>query len=321
MSLKSGSFGILLASLLAGMAALIASGAVAADPVGPEGDQAPGKAIWLEPHDLAEDAENAPRHMRLSLELFRLLAGEMDDVTFRVSGATPARTRAMLEQRPNVCVGNRLKNAVRARYTVGTTLPQLVAPGLRLFLRRDAVSAMDASRPEATETVRLDALLRAHPGLTLGVPEGRFYGRPLDRLLADPPHPGQVWRVRTPDINDSVVSLLHKGRFDGLLEYENQFRFYSSPAELARILPLKLEESPAFIPGYILCSRTDTGRRLVAAFDRAIRTLSREHIFLAIHLRWWRHVDRAALVQFYNDTYGTAFSLPPGGNTGEPSAW
>ncbi|ALS97375.1 hypothetical protein [Lacimicrobium alkaliphilum] len=260
--------------------------------------------IWL-----AESSPGFEKSIRMDEQLRDLILEGLDGVAFQVEPTNPQRGLKRLQQEPNICVGDKIYNAERQHYSLASALPQAVVPGLRLYLREELAIQIGLNTETSSE-LSLNQLLQKAPEIQLGTMQGRSYGNELDQILEAPRWQPRIWQRSGTDMGSGLVAMLMTGRVDGIFEYPNVFKLYSQQfTEKPAIAHIRLEETPAFIAGYVLCSRSEAGKQAIDAISKSIAQLSRRREYLDIHLQWFDADMHKELIHYYNQVYGTEFSL------------
>jgi uncharacterized protein (TIGR02285 family) len=260
--------------------------------------------IWL-----AESSPGFQKSIKMDEQTRALILSELDTVEFKVEPTNPQRGLKRLQQEPNICVGDKIYNAERQNYSHASSLPQAVVPGLRLYLRKELATENGLNTGTSSE-LSLNELLQNTPELQLGIMQGRSYGNKLDQILEAPQWQPRIWQRSGTDMGSGLVAMLMTGRVDGIFEYPNVFKLYSQQfTEKPVVTPVRLKETPDFIAGYVLCSRSEAGKQAIDAISKSIEQLSRSRKYLDSHLQWFDADMHKELTHYYNQVYGTAFSL------------
>lgn len=260
--------------------------------------------LWL-----AESSPGFEKSIRMDEQLRDLIISRVDSIEFQVEPTNPQRGLKRLQQEPNICVGDKIYNAERQHYSLASNLPQVVVPGLRLYLRKEPAT-QNGLHTDTSSELSLRQLLTDAPEIELGTMQGRSYGSELDQILAAPRWQRRIWQRSGTDMGSGLVAMLMTGRVDGIFEYPNVFRLYSRQfTEKPAIAHVRLKETPAFITGYVLCSRSEAGKQAIDAISKSIEQLSRSREYLDIHLQWFDADMHQEIINYYNQIYGTAFSL------------
>ncbi|WP_088330512.1 hypothetical protein [Lacimicrobium sp. SS2-24] len=260
--------------------------------------------VWLAEYD-----PNFEKAISMDEQTQQMILSGLEEVPFEVEKTHPKRGLKRLQTDANVCVGDKIYSPERQRFSLASALPQVVVPGLRLYLREDIAKKLSL-HDDTTALPDFNQLMQQLPQLRIGIMQGRSYGNELDQALKNPRWQSNIWQRSGSDMGSGVVSMLMTGRVDGIFEFPNVFKHYSQPfSEAPAITPVRIRETPEYISGYVLCSRSEQGQQAIEAISARIRALSRERDYLDTHLQWFDEDIHQQLVGYYNQVYGTAFSV------------
>lgn len=219
------------------------------------------------------------------------------------------RALQVLKARPNACAGNKIVTSDRLDISYASKLPQVVFPGLRIFTRADTTAAAvlaDIRDEQGRISVR-NLLLEAHK-LRFVVVSGRNYGAELDALIQAPQWQNRFWKREADDMAAGVVDMVRTGRIDLMLEYPNVAAHYQAQqTDGTKLVSYAIAESPAFLLGHILCSRTTQGKAMLQNFEQALIQVTKSEAYLDAHLRWFDPDYHAEFRKIYNKVYQTNF--------------
>lgn len=219
------------------------------------------------------------------------------------------RAIEVLKVRPNACAGNKIVTSERLDISYASKLPQVVFPGLRIFARADsaAASIMAGLLDEQGRISVRKILLEAHK-LRFVVVGGRNYGAELDALIEAPQWKNRFWQRQADDMAAGVVDMVRTGRIDLMLEYPNVAAHYQAQqTDGTALVSYAVAESPAYLLGHILCSRTAQGKEMLQQFDAALADVTKTKAYLDAHLRWFDPDYHAEFRTLYNQVYRTSF--------------
>lgn len=260
--------------------------------------------IWL--------TEHAPNQALQVLDInestFRLLEPQLQSFTIVRQRATAAQAMKLLQRGPNICVGNKLPLPERRSWGLISHQPQVIFPGLRLYVLQSSGLSAWLESQSGGKPLSMQRLLSAHQRFKLGFNSDRSYGDKLDPLLRQAANQRNLFSRSGPDNAGGLLQMFSLGRIDLLIEYANVVEHYL--AQLPKppaVQSFALQESPALLPGHIICSNTPQGRFLLSSLDQAISTLSKQRPYLDAHLRWFSPELHTELTRLYNEVYGTNF--------------
>ena len=263
-------------------------------------------------HPLLWLTEHAPDQNLQMLDVndstFRLLEAQLEGVTVSRQQATTLRAAKLLQSNPHACVGNKLPLPARRDWGLISHQPQVIFPGLRLYVLQSSGLVPWLQQLSATKPLSLQRLLDSNQRFKLGFAAGRSYGDKLDRLLKQAPGESQLFSRSGPDDAGAILQMFSRGRIDLLIEYPNVVQHYLAqlPQQPA-VQSFALAESPTTLPGHIICADTSEGRFFLARLEHAISSVSKQRAYLDAHLRWFSPDLHSELTKLYNTAYGTNF--------------
>lgn len=261
--------------------------------------------LWLKEHAPDKNLQM----LDINDSTFQLLVAQLSGVAVSQQQATTPRAAKLLQTTAHTCTGNKLALPERRDWGVISQQPQVIFPGLRLYVMQSSHLAPWLSTLSNQQPLSLQQILNTNHRFTLGFASGRSYGEKLDRLLQqrDPRHHRIIPRVG-PDNTGGVVQMFSRGRVDLLIEYPNVVQHYLKQLpEPPAVQSFALAESPPTLPGHIICSDTAEGRALLNQLENAISIVSKQRAYLDAHLRWFSADLHQELTQLYNTAYGTNF--------------
>ncbi len=224
--------------------------------------------------------------------------------------ASVRRALKIVEESDLACAGNKVITEERSKYSLSPGLPQVVFPGIRLYVN-EAESDLVRSTLNGKGEVELDILLKLADRFQLGITQGRAYGEAIDPILNDVKNQGHLWSRAGQDMSAALNNMFLSGRLDMILEYPNVLQHYKSLSQ-SRLSysSYPIAGMSPFILGYYLCSNSEQGTLLVAKLDKVLRQVTKQRAYLDAHLRWFDESLWPDLVTHYNEVYGTEFKLP-----------
>jgi uncharacterized protein (TIGR02285 family) len=223
--------------------------------------------------------------------------------------ATNDRAMSLLKTEASACTGNRVKTAERQTFSYITSTPHTVFPGLRLYSKTNTQTTIWLQQQlNKNNKINLQQLLAGDNKLNFAIGGGRSYGDTLDPLLQNPQWQHKFWQRRSTDMSAGLIDMLVQNRVDLLIEYPNVIQHYVAQLQKKTDLTsFAIEESTPYMLGYILCSKTAEGQRLVKFFEQRLQLISKDKRYFQAHLGWVDQIDRAELTTLYNQIYGTKF--------------
>lgn len=269
--------------------------------------------LWLtDMDDAAVVYKNVPG-IDINAATRRLLLEHMPGYQDSVSIMNNERAFQILRSNTLACTGNKVRNAEREEFAYFTDVPQLIFPGLRLYMLQataDKAELLQHQPQETQETVQSLASLSAKlPQARIGIVGGRNYGEALQTLFEQLARRNRIYTRTASDMTAAaLLDMLVNGRVELIVEYPNVVQHYSEALHHAvPLVSINISEAADYSAGHIMCSKTEQGKQLVQAFDQAIRQASQDKRYLQAHLRWFDASSHQKVTALYNQVYHTAF--------------
>lgn len=244
---------------------------------------------------------------------FRLLQEQLPEYDFKLEVANNARAMQLLESKPNYCTGNKVLSADRVARFYHTSLPQTVFPGLRLYVVKHSplYNKLEMLTSEQ-QPLSISQVLESTGERDFGLVGGRRYGKELDQYFADPKWQHKLWIRTAADMSAGMLNMLSKKRVAAVMESPTGVHHYLSQlGNTTELHSYAIKESPEMALGYIFCSKSAQGKRVISAFNQALKKLSATRAYLLAHLDRLPQQDKAAYLRLYNQVYATNLRLPP----------
>ncbi|MBZ9611957.1 hypothetical protein [Rheinheimera maricola] len=268
------------------------------------------EALWLsDMDDAAAIYKNVPG-IDINAATRRLLLEYMPLHQDSISIVNNERAFQILKSHERACSGNKVRNAERETFAYFSTLPQLIFPGLRLYMLQATADAVQLNLNAADETVHsLANLSITLPKARIGVVGGRNYGEPLQLLFEQLATRNRIYTRTASDMTAAaLLDMLVSGRIELLIEYPNVVQHYAEALNHAvPLVSVTISEAADYAGGYIMCSKTEQGEKLALAYSNAIRQASHDKRYLQAHLRWFDISSHEKVTALYNHIYGTHF--------------
>lgn len=278
----------------------------------------PQQMVWLTDAVNNQPVYKNSRPVDISGETMALMLPAFASYQIQTMVVNNQRAMEVLRLKPNVCAGNKIVTAKRLQLSYASKLPQVVFPGLRIFARAESAAAevlvglLDAQGRVSMRDVLLNA-----SKLKFVVVGGRNYGSELDALIHAPQWKNRFWVRQADDMAAGVVDMVRSGRIDLMLEYPNVAAHYQAQQIIGTpdahgtpttsLVSFPVTESPAFLLGHILCSRTPQGQAMIQQFDQALVQVTQTKAYLDAHLHWFDPDYHDEFRKIYNQVYRTDF--------------
>lgn len=268
----------------------------------------PWSMVWL-----AETRANNKQIVDVNDETFRVIRQALPTIHVTEQFVGTPQLPRLLGKEPTACTGNLIPLTERQHWGVFSRIPQVVFPGLRLFVKRQSrldVELQQLVKRQGRPVIQFASLLQSPLRFQLGIAFGRSYGPKLDPLLTNSAFANKVWQRRASDTASGVLSMLAKDRIDAVMEYPNVVAHYSMQHEASLALnSYAIDESDEVLYGHLVCADSSQGRLLMAQFDKIMPHIVQQRAYLDAHLRWFPLELQPTMLELYNRTYGTRFRL------------
>ena len=220
-----------------------------------------------------------------------------------------ARMLKLLASESLVCAENKLLTEERKSLGYFTDIPQVVFPGLRLFINKNATqynSVKDLVQEDGHISIK--NILDTEPTAIFSIAAGRKYGESIDQLISNPKWEKRFILRHGVDMSEGVVQMLRKERADMIFEYPSVVAYYESQNNAPAILDsYALTESEDFSLGYIVCSKSPQGKAIIEQLNQAIGRLSITSKYYDAHMKFFDTQSKKDATIYYNLVYGTNF--------------
>lgn len=268
------------------------------------------QSMWLtDMDDAAVVYKNVPG-IDINAATRRLLLQHMPGHQDSVTIVNNKRAFQLLKSNESACTGKKMRNAEREAFAYFTALPQLIFPGLRLYMLKTTADAAGLSGSNANDPEQsLARLITTLPHARVGIVGGRNYGEALQQLFD---YLGTRNRLYTRTGSDmtaaALLDMLVSGRVELIVEYPNVVQHYTEALKHAvPLASVNISEAAEYSAGYIMCSKTEQGKQLAQAYSEAIQRASQDNAYLQAHLRWFDASSHQKVTALYNQVYNTAF--------------
>jgi uncharacterized protein (TIGR02285 family) len=211
------------------------------------------------------------------LGMFRkVLKYSKGKLSFTQQQVTMTRGWVELQRVDNACMYNKYKDEQREKISIYSELPISIYPPLRFItLAKNAhIFPEEVSLNDDTEYHVSD--------LRIGVVGGRSYGQLIDERILKYPH--SFFTRRGLDSSDKLIDMLVKGRVQGIIDYSDDIDEFLERSNLTvdyKSIPIHNVTLPGY--GYIVCSKTDYGQKIIDAINAVMLTHEFQIEFVQSH--------------------------------------
>ena len=268
------------------------------------------KPLWLTDMDERALVYNSVPGIDINavtrLLLLEHMPGHQDSVTI----VNNERAFQMLKSGVVGCTGNKMRNDERESFAYFSDVPQLIFPGLRLYmLKATAETAGITLQQYESRHSFADISTSRLPRSRIGVVGGRNYGESLQQVFDQLASRNRIYTRTANDMSAAaMLDMLVNGRVELIVEYPNVVQHYSAALNhKVELVSVEISEATEYTGGYIMCSKTEQGKKLAQAYSNAIRLASKDKRYLQAHLRWFDVSSHHQVTALYNQVYNTAF--------------
>lgn len=146
--------------------------------------------------------------------------------------------------------------------------------------------------------------------MRLGTVADRSYGKVIDNVLLQENLASRLWKRSSSDMGEGIIDMLASERIDAVFEYPPLFEKVRQQKALSLgVQAISIQGIPKFGVGFVLCSRSPEGERAIAAVSKSLAELTKQRAYLDIHLSAMPEDYREEMLTYYNQIYGTDFTL------------
>jgi len=224
-----------------------------------------------------------------------LAQNSQQDLTFTFQEMSMTRGWMEMPKLENACMYNKVKTPERQKVGYFSQYPITLYPPLRLIVRSEDeslyLSEFDVSSIQASQQMRY------------ALAKNRSYGV-LDAQIENK----KQWLFFRDGSNsiEKLLEMLSLNRIDGFIEYADTVNAYILEHKAGlnvSSVPIKGVSKPS--PGYIVCSKTDYGQKLINAIDKAMSKKSFQQALITIHQEFASVEDKSLLgdelIQIFED--------------------
>lgn len=241
---------------------------------------------WIEPKFPPFNIEIGPHAgegvSQLLLQQVRL---QTTDIQQQIRTATFARLHRELKESDHVCNASLIKTPEREEYIVFSK-PWLTIIANGLIIRRADLSRYQAFMSDGE--LDLVALLKS-PNFTLSLSKGRNYGPGINSQLEGKNIQAKLVRTSgDSDLLDTLRVMLVRGSVDATIGYPSEAQFFAREhglnAQALTLLPIK--GALRSFPGYVGCSRSELGQKMIERVNQVIDQQATEQLLLEAYRHW-----------------------------------
>jgi uncharacterized protein (TIGR02285 family) len=217
-----------------------------------------------------------------------ILIGQLREFRHEAVEAPTRRLMEDLKTKPNVCSVAIVKTPEREATFEFSATPVIWTLPNGVITLRDRLPMFTPFLNERGE-LRLDAFLSSGKGRRLGIISGRSFGTGIDPVLKKHAEHKSVVTVPSSDqFASRLLKLANQNEFDAIIGYVTELNYVAEQLGLDRrkfsFLPVA-EEVP-IQPGYVACSKSPFGKRVIAAVNRVLADKKTQQKIEAAYREW-----------------------------------
>ena len=196
-------------------------------------------------------------------------------------------------QSNNTCIANKIRTKAREQHFIFSE-PVVMYPGLRLY------ATQPLNLKDSSQSIKLSALFASQPRLTIGVPEGQYFSKAINKELGE-----LEGHQKVPASADVLTQLkaFAKKRFDLKIEFpvvmDNRWQYVSDKP----LYSYPLSDAEPFNFGHLMCSKSVTNQAFINAFNQALATFKLQATYYQYH----QHAAKSLSNNEFNQLFKQAF--------------
>ncbi|GGB00547.1 TIGR02285 family protein [Agarivorans gilvus] len=214
-----------------------------------------------------------------------------------------ARIIKEMQTDDNVCSVSLLKTPEREQFIEYSIAHSLILAN-SLIVKKASVEKL-IPYLTSNNAVDLDSLLGSRT-FVLGLAKGRKYGAELDAILNKHRDSGLIYQRASGDQSKGLIRMLLSDRRDieGILGYpeEAQYVLKQSHFDDKQVVSYLVEGSPAYILGYMGCSKSSLGQTVIGQMESLIKE-NRAGKFAAFYQQWQAQANKSAHQQLLQQVF------------------
>lgn len=235
------------------------------------------------------------------IETFLIKA--LDAYDHQVVVAPFKRTLRDMRNGLNACSVTLLKNSEREKFVAFTKPARLLLPNSLIVRATDR----DRLAPymDANGEVSVDALI-ADGRMKLGYSDGRSYTKPLDALIEKYRAHENLVERHGKEGPKGLLTMLTRGHIDAMFAQPVEAQFHGMAMSVENdIAVISIAEISDYTVGYIGCSKTPWGEKVVAEINAILETAVKDEEFRSFYEGF---LDRDSVIR-YRSVYNKFFGL------------
>ena len=197
------------------------------------------------------------------------------------------RSLEMMKTLPNVCSGTLLKNPEREKAADFSSHPLVWSLPNGVITTRERLDGLTPYLNDKGE-LRLDQVLAAG-GYKLAADPNRSYGPNIDAMVRNPAYQPVLVRSNVmPTFQSKLLKLVNRAEYDLIIGYAVEIKGATARLDIKEgaIAFLPIAGEPGLRPLALACSKSDVGRRFIAAADKLLADPAVRQDMAQFYRRW-----------------------------------
>lgn len=217
------------------------------------------------------------------------------EVVFTRKHVSLSKALLLLSVTPNACVLNVIKTEERQKIAIYSERPLTVYPPIRLItLAKPSI--------ELSDPFDLYRLADKQPWV-VGVVATRRYGSKIDSFISR--HKEILYQRPYTSSVARFIDMLESGRIDGILEFT---RSVEEHIDVTNRKDLKLKvtalvQAKNVMFGYLACAKTDEGRQIIEAVNKAYDSQPLKKRIIDAHINFFGAKEKRLLMPILEHVY------------------
>lgn len=269
---------------------------------------APETVYWASSSAPGQPVYKHYLNIQLGFETQKLLFKHLPDYKVEYRPQNTLRVFKELQQEKNVCTDTKVRTPSRDKVGYATSKPQIMLMGLKLVVNKDNAMFTDTDHGFQFD---LNQFMQQHPKALMGVVAGRSYGATVDAEMNKLRQGKRIYERSAAQGTIGALDMLVERWVDVILDYppltNHYLRQRGDQSSLSKIRYFNVKNVPEFTHGYIYCSKSEFGQKLIAELDKVLPVVAKQKAYFEAHLNYVLAENHSSFARAYNQMYSTNF--------------
>lgn len=254
---------------------------------------------WLiETEEVAKNL-NSNAKTSIASDTTRMLLKELDNTQFHFQVAQLPRIEKLLNSKGNYCASERIKTDERVKNNL-YSLPVHIYPSLKLYYLAKLHPLPSHLINKDKSLTSLNDLFKSKPRQALTIVKKRSYGAFLDKQIRSLSPKNLIERAGSNQYQ-AIPKMLLKGRIDFALLFPTAYlKELNRESNRNKSYSISISGDMPHITGYVACSRTPLGQRVITQINSILLSLYKQEAFYQAHIRYVSEMDAPLLTKQFN---------------------